>query len=824
MPKKTTKKTSPSASAKKKAVSPAKKTASKKAVATKTTTKTAAKAASKAVKKTAAKAPARTSRNGGFAEVSSVGRKFVIVESPAKARTLTGYLGKDFAVAASVGHVRDLPEKKLGVNLKKNFEPEYVTIAGKEDVIAMLRRNARDAMEVFIATDPDREGEAIAFHIAHEIGAEHDHKVQRVLFNEITRDAVKKALSKPGKIDAQKVDAQQARRVLDRLVGYLVSPLLQKIIAKGTSAGRVQSVALRLICEREEEIRAFVPQEYWTIAAILAANKKETFEARLSKIDGKKAEVPDEKAAKKIVKECTGKEFALTDLKSRPSKSSPFAPYTTSTLQQDAARRLSFSNDRTMSAAQQLYEGVELGKDGSVGLITYMRTDSVRVSPDALDVLRDFIGERYGKEYLPNSPRIYKTKNSAQDAHEAIRPTDVTRDPSSVKKYLKPEQFKLYELIWKRFVASQTEDARFEVTTATLTVGDYEFRAGGRRMLFPGHLQVLAEVADETPRDAREQLETDMTNELPELEVGKKYPSEKVTPTQHFTEPPPRYNPGSLVKTLDELGIGRPSTYAQIISVLLKRKYITNEQRRFTPTDLGEAVNKVLVEQFPDIFNVSFTAQMEEELDSIENDSVAWQKVVKDFYKPFAIDLERVNLNRAELKKATQETIEKPCPECGGELVIKWGRAGKFIACTNYPECRYTEPLEAENTPEFPPTGCPKCGKPMAPKKSRFGWFLGCTGYPECKTIQPMPDPNAIDCPREGCGGKVGARRSRRGKVFFGCSNYPNCDFVSWSKPLAVKCPECGNNYMEEKNLKAGLIHQCPKCKHKIEIEPAAKS
>ncbi len=564
MPKKTSKKTSSAsktakkAAPAKKAATPkaaAKKSAVKKSAAKRVATKTSVKTASKAAKKTAAKAPARSGRSYSQSDVSSVGRKFVIVESPAKARTLAGYLGKDFAVAASVGHVRDLPEKKLGVDLKNNFEPEYVTIEGKEDVITMLRRNARDATEVFIATDPDREGEAIAFHIAHEIGKEHHRKVHRVLFNEITRDAVKKALDKPGKIDSMKVDAQQARRVLDRLVGYLVSPLLQKIIARGLSAGRVQSVALRLLCEREAEIRSFVPQEYWTIAALLSANKKETFEAKLSKIDGKKAEVPDEKSAKKIVKDCTGKEFALTDLKARPTKSSPAAPYTTSTLQQDAARRLGFSNDRTMSAAQQLYEGIELGKDGSVGLITYMRTDSVRVSPDALETARGFISDRYGKEYLPAQARIFKTKNSAQDAHEAIRPTDVTRDPASVKKYLKAEQFRLYEIIWKRFVASQTEDARFEVTTATLTVGNYEFRAGGRRMLFPGHLQVLAEAVDDTPRDAREQIESDMTNELPELKIGKNYPSEKVTPTQHFTEAPPRYNPGSLVKTLDELAL-----------------------------------------------------------------------------------------------------------------------------------------------------------------------------------------------------------------------------------------------------------------------------
>ncbi len=819
-----TKKTTKKKSASKSAKTAAKKTSS----ATEKVSKKSVSKETASAKKTSAKrtgtATKRPSRSAAMHEVSAVGRKFVIVESPAKARTLSGYLGKEYAVAASVGHVRDLPEKKLGVDLKNNFEPEYVTISGKEDVLTMLRRNARDASEVLIATDPDREGEAIAFHIAEEIDPQHKTKIRRVLFNEITRDAVKKALSRPGELDGKKVDAQQARRVLDRLVGYLVSPLLQKIIARGLSAGRVQSVALRLICEREAEIRAFTPMEYWTIAALLTANKQATFEARLSRIDGKKAEVSDEKSAKAIVKECTGKEFKLTDLKSRPTKSSPSAPYTTSTLQQDAARRLSFSNDRTMSAAQQLYEGVELGKDGSVGLITYMRTDSVRVSPEALTHLREFIVDRYGKEYLPAHPRLFKTKNAAQDAHEAIRPTDVTRDPSSVKKYLKPEQFKLYELIWKRFVASQMEEARFEVTTATLEVGKYEFRANGRRMLFPGHLQVLAEVADETPHDAREQLETEMTNELPELKVGKQYPAERVTPTQHFTEPPPRYNAGSLVKTLDELGIGRPSTYAQIISVLVKRKYITNEQRRFQPTELGEAVNKVLIEQFPDVFNVSFTAQMEEELDSIENDGVKWQKVVKDFYRPFSADLERVKQNRDEIKKGTQEVLDKPCPECGGELVMKWGRAGKFIACTNYPECRYTEPLEGEKAPEVPETPCPKCGKQMAPKRSRFGWFLGCTGYPECKTILSMPDPNAIDCPREGCGGKISARKSRRGKLFFGCSNYPNCDFVSWNRPIAEKCPACGNNYMEEKNLKAGLIHQCPKCKHKIEIEQAAKS
>ncbi|MCC6476607.1 type I DNA topoisomerase [bacterium] len=815
MPKKSASKKTPKKTSAKK---PVKKAASKAtAPKTKASAKKAASAATKAVK-SARKGPV------SYGEVSALGRKLVIVESPAKAKTLAGYLGKEYAVAASVGHVRDLPEKRLGVNLKKNFEPEYVIITGKESVIEMLKRNAGVASEIFVATDPDREGEAIAYHIAHELNSAGEKKIRRVLFNEITRDAVRKAMEKPGRIDDSKVDAQQARRVLDRLVGYLVSPLLQRIIARGLSAGRVQSVALRLICEREADIRAFVTQEYWTILAELAAGKKETFEAKLTKIDGQKAEVPDEKSAQKIVKACTGKEFKLGDLKARPTKSSPSAPYTTSTLQQDASRRLGFSNDRTMSVAQQLYEGVELGKEGSVGLITYMRTDSVRVSPDALGAVREMIANRYGKDYVPASPRAFKTKSSAQDAHEAIRPTDVTRDPSSVKKYLKPDQLKLYEMIWKRFVASQTEDARFEVTTANLTCGIYEFRAGGRRILFPGHLQVLAELADESPKDAREQLEADMTNELPALKVGSSYPAQKITPDQHFTEPPPRFNPGSLVKALDELGIGRPSTYAQIISVLVRRKYIVTEQRRFQPTELGEAVNKVLVEQFPDIFNVSFTAQMEEELDSIENDKVDWRKVVQDFYTPFSVDLERVKVASREIKKSVQETLDRPCPECGNELVIKWGRSGKFIACTNYPECKYTEALEGEKAPEVPDTECPNCGKPMAPKRSRFGWFLGCTGYPDCKTTMSLPDPNAIDCPREGCGGKVSARKSRRGKLFYGCSNYPNCDFVSWYLPVRETCPECGNNYMEEKALKAGTVRQCPKCKHKIEIAPAAKS
>ncbi|MFZ5433439.1 MAG: type I DNA topoisomerase [Calditrichota bacterium] len=756
-------------------------------------------------------------------EKTHLAKSLVIVESPAKARTLTGYLGKDYLVQATVGHIWDLPPKRLGVNLEENFEPEYEIIDGKRDVINALKKSARDIREIFLATDPDREGEAIAYHVAQELGNGH-RKLHRVLFNEITRNGVLKAMSMPGAIDDRKVDAQQARRVLDRLVGYLVSPLLQKIITRGLSAGRVQSVALRLICEREAEIRAFKTEEYWTIEALLKAAKKETFLARLVKINGEKPDITTEKAAKKAVTEIKKQSFELTDLKVRPTKSQPSAPYTTSTLQQDASRRLGFSNDRTMGVAQALYEGVKVGKEGLVGLITYMRTDSTRLSPDAVGAMREYIANQFGEEYVPEKPRTYAAKKSAQDAHEAIRPTDVNRDPASVKKYLNHDQFKLYDMIWRRAVACQMADARYEVTTAQLMAGIYEFRATGRRLLFAGHLAALSELKEEKAKAADDSEEADASRDLPKLTVGKSYDAESVTPTQHFTEPPPRFNSASLVKTLDELGIGRPSTYASIISVLVKRRYVEQKERRFHPTTLGEAVNKVLVDQFPDIFNVSFTAKMEEELDSVENEGLGWREVIGDFYKPFSKRLEKVNKNRHTLKKASEEVTDKKCPKCGGALIVKWGRSGQFLGCPNYPECRHTEPLEADKAPEVPETACPNCGKPMVAKRSRFGWFLGCSGYPECKTIVPMTNGESVPCPREGCEGRVSEKRSRKGRTFWGCSKYPECDFVSWYKPVMEPCPQCGNPYMEDKPLKSGHIRQCPKCKHKVPVEePASK-
>ncbi len=798
----------------KKAV-PASKPAPKKAAA-------ASKVATKPAGSKNARSPKRASLSGSPRQefVPAGAKKLVIVESPAKAKTLRGYLGPDYYVQASVGHIRDLPEKRLGVDVESDFEPEYQVISGKEDVVASLQKTATGMKEIFLATDPDREGEAIAFHIAYLLGNGKKQLMHRVLFNEITKDAVRRAIAKPVNLDHAKVDAQQARRVLDRLVGYLVSPLLQKIIARGLSAGRVQSVALRLICEREDEIRAFVAEEYWTIEAFLLTAKKEAFTAKLVRISGEKADVKTEMDAKQIVAEAEKHPSKLSDLKTKPRSSSPSAPYTTSTLQQDSSRRLRFSNDRTMAVAQQLYEGIEIGGEGSVGLITYMRTDSTRISPDAISATREYIGTKYGDEYLPKSPRMFASKKSAQDAHEAIRPTDVSRDPSKVKKFLSPEQLKLYELIWRRAVASQMADARFDVTTALLTAGKYEFQASGRRVVFAGHLAVLGEYTEEKSEGTVDALAESLSNELPQLELGKTYKVDKITPEQHFTQPPPRFNAGSLVKTLDELGIGRPSTYAQIISTLTKRRYIEQQERRFHPTNLGETVNKLLVAQFPDVFNVSFTAQMEEELDSIENDGENWRKVVKDFYGPFSKNLAKVTKNKDQLKKATTEATDKTCPTCGSPLVLKWGRAGQFYGCSGFPECKYTEPLENEKPPEVPQTDCPKCGKPMAPKRGRFGWFLGCTGYPDCKSILPLEAKESVPCPRPGCGGKVSQRRSRRGS-FWGCSNYPECDFVAWNKPIAEKCPACGNAYMEDKNLKSGHFHQCPKCKHKIEVETA---
>jgi DNA topoisomerase-1 len=738
-------------------------------------------------------------------------RKLVIVESPAKAKTIEKYLGSDYAVEASVGHILDLPRRTLGVDVRKKFAPQYEIIEGKENVIKSLQRNAKKAGEIFIATDPDREGEAIASHLAKVIGLDGG-RIRRVLFNEITPNSVRQGLKAPGDIDQAKVEAQQARRILDRLVGYMVSPFIQKVIARGLSAGRVQSVALRLICEREAEIRDFKPQEYWSITADLLTKKGEAFQAKLTRWKGEKVnmDIQDEATAQAIVDSLRSHSFTLTDLTKKNVKKSPLPPYTTSTLQQDAANRLRFSNSRTMQVAQALYEGIELGKEGPVGLITYMRTDSTRSAPEAIKSAREFIAERFGDDFRPKQAREFKKSKRAQDAHEAIRPTDVHREPLSVKKSLTPEQFKLYELVWKRFVASQMAEAEFEGTTATIQAGEGELRATGRRTLFKGYQQLYEDATNG---------EDETAQELPKLTVGETFQLKTLNPKQHFTQPPPRYNEGSLVKELDEKGIGRPSTYAMIVSTLIARHYVTRKEHRFSPTELGETVNKILVSQFPDIFNVSFTAQMEEELDSIENEQADWVHVVEDFYGPFQKSLQTAQGKRQELRKQTEESTDKVCEKCGSPMIIRWGRHGRFLGCSAFPACKNIKPLEPAAAPQPTDKTCPKCGKPMVVRHGPHSRFLGCSGYPECKTIEPLEQGEQVDCPRPGCNGKVGQRRSKKGRVFWGCSNYPKCDFVSWYRPILEPCAACGHPYMDERNTKAGSFKVCPKCKAKVARE-----
>jgi len=734
-------------------------------------------------------------------------KKLVIVESPAKAKTIEKYLGPDYVVEASVGHILDLPRRTLGVDVRKGFSPQYEIIEGKENIIKSLQRSAKKAGEIFIATDPDREGEAIASHLAKIIGLDGG-RIHRVLFNEITPASVRRGLTEPGEIDQARVDAQQARRILDRLVGYMVSPFIQKVIARGLSAGRVQSVALRLICEREAEIRAFIAQEYWSITADLLTGKGETFQAKLARWQGAKMnmDIKDQAAAQTIVEALRGESYTLTDLVKKNVKKAPLPPYTTSTLQQDAANRLKFSNTRTMMVAQALYEGIELGKEGPVGLISYMRTDSTRSAPEAIKAARQFIAERFGDDFRPKQAREFKKSKRAQDAHEAIRPTDVHREPLLVKKNLTPEQFKLYELIWKRFIASQMAEAEFESTTATIQAGEGEFRATGRRTLFKGYQQLYDDPANEDDETAQE---------LPLLTVGETFELKTLNPKQHFTQPPPRYNEGSLVKELDEKGIGRPSTYAQIISTLVTRRYVTRKEHRFYPTELGETVNKVLVSQFPDIFNVSFTAQMEEELDSIENERTDWVKVVGDFYEPFQQSLQVAQGKRQELRKQTEEATDQVCEKCGSPMIIRWGRHGRFLGCSAFPACKNIKPLEPASAPQLTDKTCPKCGKPMVVRHGPHGRFLGCSGYPECKTIVG----EQVDCPRPGCTGKVGQKRSKKGRFFWGCSNYPKCDFVSGYRPILEPCADCGHPYMDERTTKAGTFKVCPKCKAEVAKE-----
>jgi len=799
-----------------------------------------------------------------------MGKSLVIVESPAKAKTIGKYLGKDFVVKASLGHIKDLPKNDLAVDIENGFEPTYVVIEGKHKLLQDLRKEAAKAETVYLAADPDREGEAICHHLQEELSSKRNGaRIFRVMFNEITSNAIRRAFQNPGAVNLNLVEAQQARRILDRLVGYKISPLLWDKVRRGLSAGRVQTVALRLIVDREREIRAFEKREYWTIDAHLAAKKPPVLTARLVKRAEETVEIPDQAAAQSIVSDLNGATYLVRSVVTREKRRNPAPPFITSTLQQEAARKLRFSVKRTMMIAQRLYEGVELGKQGLTGLITYMRTDSTRVSNEALAEVRSLIAERFGQAYLPATPNFYRGKKDAQDAHEAIRPTSVLHTPEDVQKYLSEDEFKLYRLIWMRFVASQMNPAVFDQTTIEITAqgaggAQYLFRATGSVPKFDGFIKVYEE-----GKDQRDEEDEELKHKLPAVSEGETLKLRTLTPEQHFTEPPPRFTEATLGKELEADGVGRPSTYASILSTIQEREYVKKEGGRFVPTELGMVVTDLLVQSFDDIIDVRYTAGMEEALDEIEEGKVDWRIALGEFYEKFRADLERAETEMTDIKRMEKPT-DLVCDKCGKPMVIKWGRHGSFIACTGYPDCTNTRELSVDlpdvdkvdlseqDSEEY----CPNCGRPMVLKKGRFGQFMACSGYPDCKTTRRLdsaevrkPDvPLDEQCPR--CGshlvlktgrfgeftacsnypkckyvkqktigvrcpscaeGEIVERRSKRGKTFYGCDRYPDCDFVAWAKPIGEACPSCGHPYLVEKWLKNGPVVQCPNadCKYK---------
>ncbi len=817
----------------------------------------------------------------------------VIVESPTKAKTIEKYLGKGYTVEASFGHVKDLPKSTLGVDIDNEFETEYIVIPGKEKVLAKLKKLALTADKIYLAPDPDREGEAMAAHLAEELGdgkkskkkkkkSENDEdgdRIRRVTFNEITKRAVQEAFEHPRDINRDLVDAQQARRVLDRLVGYQVSPLLWDKVRRGLSAGRVQTVALRLIVEREREIKAFEKKEYWTIDANLAAPKPPAFDARFLGKGEEKVEVANGEDAEKIRAALEKADWVVrtADKKERRRNATP--PFTTSKLQQDSSRKLRFSVKRTMMIAQRLYEGVELGEEGSVGLITYMRTDSTRVAPEALTEVREYIGKEYGPQYLPESPNTFKEKKDSQGAHEAIRPSSAARHPEQIKQYLKEDEYKVYKLIWQRFVASQIMPAVFDQTTVDIDAKSgaeiFWFRVTGSVLKFDGFLRVYEE-----SKDNKDEEDEELKHKLPALEPGQKLTLKELKPEQHFTEPPPRYNEASLVKELEERGIGRPSTYSSILSTIQERQYAQKLGGKFTPTEIGLVVTDLLIENFRDIFDIQYTAKLEEELDEIEEGKETWTQALAAFYKKFEKDLKYAAKHMENIKRMEKPTDEK-CERCGSPLIIKWGKHGSFYACSSYDKenpdsCTFTKEnpinlpdLDSADTQD---TGaaeeyCENCGRVMVLKRGRFGQFMACTGYPDCKTTRRLdqgkrvPDiPLDEKCPKcdrnliirhgrygefTSCSGYpeckyvkqnfIGVKcplctdgdlvekKARKGNTFYGCSNYPKCKFTSASKPIAEKCPSCGNEFLVEKNLKAGPVIACPnkECDFERQAEPA---
>jgi len=718
-------------------------------------------------------------------------KSLVIVESPAKTKTINKFLGPGFTVMASIGHVKDLPKSKLGIDIENGFAPQYEIIKAKDKTIKELKKAGKSAARIYLATDPDREGEAIAWHVADEIDAKRE-KTFRVLFNEITEKAVTEAIAHPTVLDKDKFDAQQARRVLDRLVGYQVSPILWDKVRRGLSAGRVQSVAVRLICDRERAIQAFVPKEYWSIIAELmgSGGAGTGFIAKLAKRAGKKLEINNAEEAEAILKDLEGARFGVSEVETRETKRNPSPPFTTSKLQQEASRKLGFTAKKTMMLAQQLYEGVDIGEDGPVGLISYMRTDSTRISSEAVTAARSFIETKFGKEYLPANPVVYKTKKKTQDAHEAIRPTYFQHDPDSVKSRLSKDQGRLYQIIWNRFIACQMSPALIDQTRVQIEAKGYTFSASGSVIKFPGFMAVYVEGKD---------TEEEEEGRLPAVKKGDALDLKALTPRQHFTQPLPRFTEATLVKELEENGIGRPSTYAAIISTIQDREYVIKDKTQLKPTELGFLVTDLLVESFPKILDVEFTAHMEEELDLVEEGKMKWADALTEFYGPFKESLEKA---KKEMKNVKTDTVSTDisCEKCGNPMVIKWGKKGKFLACSGYPECKNTKDFMTDESGKVVPQErvvettdavCPKCGSPMAIKSGRFGRFLACTKYPECKST--MPYSTNIPCPDCNEGKLVERRTKKGGRVFFGCSQYPKCSYAAW------KLPDAGDADGEEK-------------------------
>jgi DNA topoisomerase-1 len=815
-----------------------------------------------------------------------VAKNLVIVESPAKAKTINKYLGKDFEVKASMGHVRDLPKKTLGVDVKQGFQPDYEVLPTRKKVLDELKSAAKGAEAIYLAADPDREGEAICWHLSEALGVRSKKKFRRVVFNEITRRAIDDAFRNPTDIDDRKVDAQQARRILDRLVGYKVSPLLWEKVRRGLSAGRVQSVALKLICDREREIRAFVPEEYWTVTANLAAGEPPVFPANLAKKNGKNVEIGSADQAAEVRRDLEAATFRVQKVVARERKRNPVPPFITSKLQQEAFKKLRFTVKKTMQVAQRLYEGIELGEDGSLGLITYMRTDSTRISDDALVAVRDRITANWGGEYVPERPNFYRSKKGAQDAHEAIRPTYLERDPESIRRFLSKDEYALYKLIWNRFLASQMKPALYDETVVDIEAGAYLLRARGATLKFKGFLAVYEESADERiegkPRaeepeaargpsadggegaekaeggDGGSSAAPDGGVQLPPLAEGDLLKLQKLDTDQHFTQPPPRFSEASLVKELEENGIGRPSTYASIIATIEAREYMEKQEGKLHPTELGFLVTDLLTEHFQDIMNVEYTAAMEEELDQIEEGQDNLLNTLNQFWKKFEKDLKKAH-KEMENVKGKEEPTEEKCDKCSAPMVIKWGRYGKFLACSNYPECKNTRQIEGgEGAPEVhedvekevcPNHGekmvlkkgrygpflacpnypdckvtkrlvrgeggklqvealkpidenCPECGKPLMWRRGRFGPFIACSDYPNCKYIKKKEAREiGLLCPE--CGqGQVVERKGRWGRVFYGCRRYPECRFTAYHRPLPEPCPDCGRAYLLEKETK----------------------